>query len=85
MVGVIELPRKVSQSQIKTPSVQTLCGTGVFHTISHAQLASGGQTLWHKQPAPGNGVGREQERCDQSMIFFSIENVYTSTILQNIL
>ena len=41
VVAGIELPRKVSQSQIKTPSVQALCGTGSVHTISHAQLASG--------------------------------------------
>ena len=74
VVAGIELPRKVSQSQIKTPSVQALCGTGSLHAISHAQLASGGQTLWHKQPARGNGVGREQKR-NNSRLKMAIEDI----------
>ena len=74
VVAGIELPRKVSQSQIGTPSVQALCDTGSFHTISHAQLASGGQTLWHKQPARGNGVGREQKR-NNSRLKMAIEDI----------
>ncbi len=45
VVAGIELPRKVSQSQIKTSPVQSLCDIGSVHTISHAQLASGGLTL----------------------------------------